>query len=72
MRSRSVSLCGATLFASAAVAASGVRLLGVAILDDRGAPRYHKAVAENVVAAGMPVAALSPEALARGVGEQVR
>jgi hypothetical protein len=29
-------------------------------------------VAEEVVAAGMPVAALSPLELARGIGEQIR
>lgn len=55
-----------------AVAESGARPLGVAALDDRGQPRYSRAVAEEVVAAGMPVAALSPLELARWIGEQVR
>jgi hypothetical protein len=41
-------------------------------LDDRGAPRYAKAVAEEVVAAGMPIAALTPMELARWVGERIR
>ncbi len=55
-----------------ALAATGARLLGVASLNDAGRPRYHRAVAQSVVAAGMPVAALGPEALARWVAEQVR
>lgn len=55
-----------------AIAESGARPLGLAALDDRGAPRYSRAVAEEVVAAGMPVAALTPLELARWVGEQIR
>ena len=55
-----------------AVAESGARPLGLAALDDRGQPRYSRAVAEEVVAAGMPVAALSPLELARWIGEQIR
>jgi len=55
-----------------ALAESGCRLLGCASLDDRARPRYAVGVAEQVVAAGMPVAALSPLALARWVAEQVR
>ncbi|MFJ9771369.1 DUF5682 family protein [Kitasatospora sp. NPDC101157] len=51
---------------------SGVHLLGCAALDDTGTARYSKAVAEQLVAAGMPVAALSPLELARWVGEKVR
>jgi Mg-chelatase subunit ChlD len=54
------------------VAESGARPLGLAALDDRGQPRYSRAVAEEVVAAGMPVAALSPLELARWIGEQIR
>lgn len=54
------------------LAAAGARLLGVAALNDGGKPRYHKAIAETVVAAGMPVAALSPRALASWVAGQVR
>ncbi|MEV7771037.1 DUF5682 family protein [Kitasatospora sp. NPDC086791] len=51
---------------------SGVQLLGCAALDDTGTARYSKAVAGRLVAAGMPVAALSPLELARWVGEKVR
>ena len=55
-----------------ALAASGVHLLGCAALDDTGVPRYSVPVAQQLVAAGMPVAALSPLALARWVGERLR
>ncbi|MER5649281.1 DUF5682 family protein [Streptosporangium sp. NPDC002524] len=51
---------------------SGVHLLGCAALDDSGAPRYSVPVAQQLVAAGMPVAALSPLALARWVGDRLR
>ncbi|MEU6966483.1 DUF5682 family protein [Kitasatospora aureofaciens] len=51
---------------------SGVHLLGCAALDDTGTARYSKSVAGQLVAAGMPVAALSPLELARWVGEKVR
>ncbi|MEU8382422.1 DUF5682 family protein [Streptosporangium sp. NPDC048865] len=51
---------------------SGVHLLGCAALDDSGAPRYSVPVARQLVAAGMPVAALSPLALARWVGDRLR
>ena len=55
-----------------AVAESGARPLGLAALDDSGQPRYSRAVAEEVAAAGMPVAALSPLELARWIGERIR
>jgi Mg-chelatase subunit ChlD len=55
-----------------AIAESGARPLGVAALDDRGAPRYTRAIAEEVVAAGMPIAALTPLELAAWIGAQVR
>lgn len=51
---------------------SGVHLLGCAALDDEGVPRYSVPIAGQLVAAGMPVAALSPLSLARWVGERVR
>jgi Mg-chelatase subunit ChlD len=54
-----------------ALAEAGCTLLGCASLDDAGRPRYSVSVAGQVVAAGMPVAALSPLELARWVGEQV-
>lgn len=55
-----------------ALAASGVHLMGCAALDDTGAPRYSVPIAQQLVAAGMPVAALSPLALARWVGDRLR
>lgn len=51
---------------------SGCTLLGCASLDDDARPRYCVSTAGQLVAAGMPVAALSPMELARWVGEQVR
>ncbi|MER7169227.1 DUF5682 family protein [Micromonospora sp. NPDC000207] len=54
------------------LAASGVHLLGCAALNDRGVPCYSVPVAEQLVAAGMPVAALSPLELARWVGDRIR
>jgi Mg-chelatase subunit ChlD len=51
---------------------SGCKVLGCASLDEHARPRYAVGVAERLVAAGMPVAALSPLALARWVAEQVR
>ena len=54
------------------LAASGVHLLGCAALDDAGTPRYSVPIAQQLVAAGMPVAALSPLALARWVGDRLR
>ena len=55
-----------------AIAEAGAHPLGLAALDDRGAPRYAQAVAERVVAAGMPVASVTPLELARWVGEHIR
>ncbi|MFN0248129.1 MAG: DUF5682 family protein, partial [Kofleriaceae bacterium] len=51
---------------------AGVTCLGLAALDDRGAPRYAVPIAEQVAAAGMPVAALTPLELARWVGDKIR
>ncbi|MFI1830606.1 DUF5682 family protein [Streptomyces sp. NPDC020412] len=50
---------------------AGCHVLGCASLDDGGRPRYSTGVAGRLVAAGMPVAALSPLELARWVGERV-
>ena len=52
--------------------AAGVTVLGCASLDDTGKARYSASVAGALVDAGMPVAALSPQELARWVGEKVR
>ncbi|MGW6397534.1 DUF5682 family protein [Streptomyces sp. NPDC055134] len=51
---------------------AGCHVLGCASLDDAGRPRYSTAIAGQLVAAGMPVAALSPLELARWVGEKIR
>jgi hypothetical protein len=55
-----------------ALVESGCTVLGCASLDDSGRPRYSVATAGQLVAAGMPVAALSPLELARWVGDKVR
>ncbi|MFD5316257.1 DUF5682 family protein [Streptomyces sp. NPDC127098] len=54
------------------LAAAGCHVLGCASLNDAGRPRYSKGTAGQLVAAGMPVAALSPLELARWVGEKIR
>ncbi|MFD4262053.1 DUF5682 family protein [Streptomyces sp. NPDC058534] len=54
-----------------ALAGSGCHVLGCASLDDTGRPRYSTAVAGQLVAAGMLVAALSPLELAGWVGEKI-
>src|SRR4029079_18606503 len=43
-----------------ALVESGVHPLGLAALDDAGKARYCAPVAELVVSAGMPIAALTP------------
>lgn len=63
---------GGLLAETRALVDTGCHVLGCASLDDRGRPRYSTAVAGRLVAAGMPVAALSPLELARWVGEKVR
>ncbi|MEU8932445.1 DUF5682 family protein [Streptomyces sp. NPDC048409] len=54
-----------------ALVGAGCQVLGCASLDDSGRPRYSTGVAGQLVAAGMPVAALSPLELARWVGEKI-
>jgi hypothetical protein len=51
---------------------AGVTCLGLAALDDTGAPRYAVPIAELVANAGMPIAALTPLELARWVGEKIK
>ncbi|MFJ3792628.1 DUF5682 family protein [Kitasatospora sp. NPDC090091] len=63
---------GGLLAQTRALVDSGCHVLGCAALDDTGKARYSKAVASQLVAAGMPVAALSPLELARWVGEKIR
>ncbi|MEU6234881.1 DUF5682 family protein [Kitasatospora sp. NPDC047058] len=62
---------GGLLTQTRALVDAGCQLIGCAALDDTGTARYSKAVASQLVAAGMPVAALSPLELARWVGEKV-
>jgi hypothetical protein len=54
------------------LADSGATLIGLAALDDDAKPRYHAGHAAAVAAAGMSVAAVSPERLAQWVGDQIR
>jgi Mg-chelatase subunit ChlD len=54
------------------IADSGAKSLGLAALDDQAKPRYHAGNAALVVAAGMAVAAVSPERLAQWVGDHIR
>jgi hypothetical protein len=54
------------------LADSGVKLIGLAALDDDAKPRYHTGNAAAVASAGMSVAAVSPERLAQWVGDQIR
>ncbi|MGC9438019.1 vWA domain-containing protein [Streptomyces sp. WG5] len=54
-----------------ALVGAGCHVLGCASLDDTGRPRYSTGTAGQLVAAGMPVAALSPLELARWVGEKI-
>ncbi|MCC6622500.1 MAG: VWA domain-containing protein [Deltaproteobacteria bacterium] len=55
-----------------ALVESGAHALGLAALDDQGAPRYATGIASQVVAAGMPIAALTPLELARWLGDKLR
>ncbi|HHH27052.1 MAG TPA: VWA domain-containing protein, partial [Polyangiaceae bacterium] len=55
-----------------ALRSSGVQLLGLASLDGKGGARYDVATAERLVAAGMPIAALSPDQVARWIKEKVQ
>ncbi len=55
-----------------AIAQSGAKCVGLAALDDTGTARFHQGYAQMVAAAGMPVAAVSPERLADWVGDQIR
>jgi len=48
---------------------SGVALLGLAALDDRGNPDYDRPLAAQLAAAGMEIGAMTPDRLADWVGE---
>lgn len=62
---------GGLLAETRSLVESGVTLLGCASLGDHGRPRYSVSVASQLVACGMPVAALSPVELGRWVAERV-
>jgi len=47
---------------------AGVRVLGLAALDEKAAPAYDRQMAERCVAAGAEVAALTPQRLAEWMG----
>lgn len=46
------------------LAGSGVKLLGLAALSDEGEPWYDRTTAGRLAAAGMPVAAMTPDRFA--------
>ncbi|MBK1721271.1 VWA domain-containing protein [Thiocystis violacea] len=48
---------------------SGVALLGLAALDERGTPDYDRPFAARLAAAGMEIGAMTPDRLADWVGE---
>lgn len=55
-----------------AICSTGAKCLGLAALDNAGKPRYNRGVAQLVANAGMAVAALTPQELARWMGEQIQ
>ena len=55
-----------------ALVGAGVKCVGLAALDDAGTARFHQGYAQLAAAAGMPVAAVSPENLARWIGDVIR
>ncbi len=55
-----------------ALVEAGVKCIGLAALDDQGVARFHQGCAQMMASAGMPIAAVSPEKLARWVGDQIR
>lgn len=51
---------------------AGVKVLGLAALGSEAQPEYDKQIAQQLVALGMPVAAMTPEHLAEWVSAHVR
>lgn len=51
---------------------SGVTLLGLAALDSQAIPSYHRGIAEELVAMGAHVGAMTPGELATWIAEKVR
>ncbi|MDR1450032.1 MAG: VWA domain-containing protein [Propionibacteriaceae bacterium] len=59
----------ALLAVTRGLAASGVRLLGLASLSDEGEPWYDHGVAARLAAAGMEIAAMTPDRFAEWLAE---
>lgn len=57
---------------TANLAASGVHLFGCAALDRSGTAGYNASVAAQLVAAGMPIAAVTPQGLTAWVAEVIK
>lgn len=57
---------------TARLASEGVRLLGLAALDDRGTPFFDHAMAERLAAVGMEVAAVTPKQLGEWLAQVIR
>ena len=57
---------------TARLASEGVRLLGLAALDEEGTPFFDHGMAERLAAVGMEVAAITPRQLGRWLAEVVR
>ena len=54
------------------MAEARVTLLGLAALDDQAAPDYDRGMAEKLSAAGMEIAALTPDRFADWLGEIIK
>jgi Mg-chelatase subunit ChlD len=51
---------------------AGVKLLGLAALGSEGEPDFDRQIAKQLVALGMPIAAMTPERLAEWIAQHVR
>ena len=57
---------------TARLASEGVRLLGLAALDEEGTPFFDHGMAERLASVGMEIAAITPRQLGRWLAEVVR